>query len=68
MTRNTNHVVLQGSDFVCQNCGSRYTPALPAPINVATAMMNAFVKDHANCKPADLQKRFDNNDFQTFGG
>lgn len=65
---NTNHVVMQGSTFVCLHCGSRYTPTLPAPINVATAMMNAFVKDHANCQPPSMQKRFDNNDFQTFGG
>lgn len=69
MTKNTNHVVMQGSDFVCQHCGSRYTPSLPAPINVATAMMQAFVKDHTNCKaPTELAKRFDNSDFQPLGG
>lgn len=73
MSQNTNHVVMQGNQFVCLHCGRRYTPTLPAPINVATAMMKAFVKDHEHCKApaepaADMAKRFDNSDFQTFGG
>lgn len=49
MTRNTNHVVLLDGSFFCHHCGARYTMNLPAPINVFTKAMEAFVGDHAEC-------------------
>lgn len=47
---NTDHVVMEGSVFVCLHCGSRYGLNLPCPINVMTAAINAYVLDHKHCK------------------
>lgn len=64
---NTDHVVMQGNEFVCLHCGRRYAPAMPAPVSVFTAMTNAFIKDHKHCQPKAEQpmfKRHDSADFQ----
>jgi hypothetical protein len=45
----SDHVVMQGSAFACLNCGQRYEPAMPCPINIWAASAKAFQKDHRQC-------------------
>lgn len=63
---NPDHVVIENKSFVCLHCNARYTPTFPIPVNMYTAMVKSFLSDHRRCKPIDLQKRFDGNDFQSF--
>lgn len=35
--------------FRCNHCGREYTPALPCPLTLFTAMMFEFVRLHRKC-------------------
>lgn len=55
--RNTDHVVLQGSQFTCLHCGATYEMNLPCPITVMVAAINAYTASHAGCsKPAEVHR------------
>lgn len=44
---------MSGDELRCFNCGGTYKINLPASLRVAAAAMEAFAKDHANCKPSE---------------
>lgn len=35
---------------ICNRCTAGYTPNLPAPIGVVTAIWDSFAKDHRSCR------------------
>ena len=35
------------------HCGSQYSPALPISLNLLTALMDAFIKEHKDCLPSN---------------
>lgn len=43
--------VARGGRYECQRCGGHYQPAMPASINVLSAMAEGFARDHRSCKP-----------------
>jgi hypothetical protein len=51
------HVFMKDGTFTCEHCGSRYTPALPCPINVFVAMCNGFVDDHEHCQKPEPEPK-----------
>lgn len=40
-----------GPTLLCERCGEKYEMALPASLNIVSAIAKAFAKDHHNCKP-----------------
>lgn len=55
--RKEAHVVLDGSDFVCLNCGTRYAMKMPCPIGVWGAAAKQFDRDHKACTARPNKER-----------
>lgn len=51
--RRTDHVFLQGDNFVCLHCGDRYRMNLPCPISVMAAAAQAYSDIHQHCEPQE---------------
>lgn len=49
----------------CKNCGQAYRIALPAPIDIVVAIINAFIKHHKNCEKTWTEPVADMNDPMT---
>lgn len=51
--RKRDHVVLDNNvgAFLCLNCGQKYLPTMPCPLNMMVAMMRSFAAGHRRCKP-----------------
>lgn len=47
-----DHVVLEKgtNDFVCTHCGQRYHIHMPVPMNIMTAIVDAFLEAHHQCE------------------
>jgi len=47
-----DHVVLEKgtNDCVCTHCGQRYHIHMPVPINIMTAIVDAFLEAHHQCE------------------
>ena len=45
------HTFLRDNELVCERCGDRFVPQLPAPIDEFVAVTRAFVDLHQFCKP-----------------
>lgn len=50
--RGTEHVVIGDKGrLACMHCGGQYTPdSAPTPVNILTAIWDAFAKEHGGCK------------------
>jgi hypothetical protein len=45
-----NHVKLEGREFLCEHCGTRYAMAQPAPVTLVIAASSAFLLQHKWCQ------------------
>ena len=45
-----DHCVMRNGHPFCTHCGRSYEIALPAPVPMVTAQINAFVEMHKDCK------------------
>lgn len=67
------HVVMDVLGFHCLHCGRHYAMNQPAPVNVFTAAINAFVGDHEHCVDARVNAEYtpetpaDDPDFREVG-
>ncbi len=50
--RGRGRTALGNNSFRCLNCGDEYVVNMPASITMMAAIMDAFDKDHAGCKPS----------------
>lgn len=52
--RRTDHCVIDTSTgeyvFRCLHCGGEYTPALPIPVRLMSALCKAWAADHRRCR------------------
>lgn len=39
------------AELYCKHCGETYYPRYPIPLNIMTAIMEAFCRGHRRCKP-----------------
>jgi hypothetical protein len=56
--KRTDWIVTGGSDGAlgtCTRCGETLKVSLPQSMNVLTASIKAFVKEHSDCRPEELQ-------------
>ena len=44
------HVVMEGHEMVCKNCGERYKVNLPIDITMFSALAKSFAKKHIHCE------------------
>lgn len=42
-------VTRQDLSICCKRCGASYSPKLPVPVNIYSAICAAFVIDHRDC-------------------
>lgn len=47
------HLIMHSGtmEMECKHCGHRYTPNLPIPMNMLTALTDVFIENHQDCKP-----------------
>lgn len=50
MAKKKDHTGFRNGDFFCFNCGAKYNPQLPQPVNMLVALMKEFSKEHKNCE------------------
>lgn len=48
-TNKDDHCVMKNGGFFCSNCGEKYIPNLPAPVNMFTGMADSFIAAHRHC-------------------
>ena len=53
-----DHVIFNSNrgSFVCEHCGASYTPALPIPISMFSALTREFLKLHRGCPSPNKKK------------
>jgi hypothetical protein len=58
VAKKPTHLVIDGEldgALCCLNCGARYLPNLPCPINVYIGILNSFMADHRGCAPREKE-------------
>lgn len=59
MAKTKSNTGIRNNDLFCGNCGGSYKINYPQQVNMVTAMMKEFAKEHKDCKPTWTEPTID---------